>query len=157
MLKEYAMSIDNLWRSPEIVPIVAYVDVPRAAELLIRAYGFAERSDARLTWDGGCMTWMEVGDCIIRLASSGGHDVVSPNVLGGSSQALKVYVDDVDAHFTRAQGAGAIIISRLEDGFWGGRIYRTKDIEEHLWEFSQKGRDLAAKDWRLPPGLRRGR
>jgi len=103
------------------------------------------------------MTWMEIGDCIINLSTSGGHDAVSPRVLGGMSQSLKVYVADLDAHFARAQAAGAVMVSGLEDGLWGGRIYRTKDIEGHLWEFSQKNRDLAAKDWRLPPGLRRGR
>jgi hypothetical protein len=39
------------------------------------------------------------------------------------------------------------------DGFWGGRIYAAKDLEGHQWEFSQRGRDLAAHLWQLSPGV----
>jgi uncharacterized glyoxalase superfamily protein PhnB len=65
-------------------------------------------------------------------------------------------VDDVDKHFARAKHEGARIISEPEDGFWGGRIYRVLDHEGHHWEFSQRGCDLAAERWQLPPGLTRG-
>ena len=151
------MGTDNLWRSPDIVPTLAYEDVPAAVEWLSRVFGFTERSDARLTWNGGSRTWMEIGDGLVNLASSGGHDLHSPRIAGGSSHALKIYVDDVDRHFAHAKAAGANIISEPEDGFWGGRIYRAVDLEGHHWVFSQKGRDLAANDWCLPPGLSRGR
>ncbi len=151
------MSMGNLWRSPDVVPTLAYDDVPRAAEWLCRVFGFKERSDARLTWDGGAMTWVEIGDGLIHLSSSGGHDLHSPKMGGGSSHALKVYVDNVDGHFARARAAGAKIISEPQDGFWGGRIYRATDIEGHHWEFAQKGRDLAAEQWRPPSGLTRAR
>jgi len=80
----------------------------------------------------------------------------SPRTVGGLSLALKVYVDDVDGHCAHAKAAGANIIDELQDGFWGGRSYRVADLEGHQWLFSQKGRDLAAKDWRLPPGISRG-
>lgn len=146
----------DLWRSPAIVPTLAYQDVPRAVDWLTAAYGFKERTEARLTWDGGCRAWMEVGDALINLATSGGHGVVSPSIIDGLSVKLKVYVANVDDHFKRAAAFGAVMVSELEDGFWGGRIYRTKDIEGHLWEFSEQGRDLASSAWRLPPGLRRG-
>jgi uncharacterized glyoxalase superfamily protein PhnB len=151
------MSKGNLWRSPDVVPTLAYDDVLRAAEWLGRVFGFKERSGARLTWDDGSMTWMEIGDGLIHLSSSEGHDLHSPKTGGGSSHALKVYVDDVEGHFARARAANAKIISDPENGFWGGRIYRTTDIEGHHWEFAQKGRDLAAEEWRLPSGLTRSR
>ena len=54
------------------------------------------------------------------------------------------------------QAAGAVILSGLEDGFWGGRIYRTEDLEGHHWLFSQAGVDLDAAHWSPPPGVRRG-
>ncbi|MGH6836286.1 MAG: VOC family protein [Methylocella sp.] len=149
------MAVD-LWKSPALVPILPYQDVPVAVDWLTRAYGFKERSEARLTWDGGCRAWMDVGDSLIILTTSGGHDVTSPGALGGMSQSLKVYVANIDSHFMTAEAAGAVIVSGLEDGFWGGRIYRTKDIEGHLWQFSQRDKDLPATMWKLPPGLRRG-
>jgi hypothetical protein len=31
---------------------------------------------------------------------------------------MKVYVDDVDAHFAHAKAAGARIVSEPQDGFW---------------------------------------
>lgn len=147
----------KLWQAPEIVPSLAYRDVVKAVEWLERAFGFRERSEARLTWPGGCITWMELGNVLIHLSTAGGHDLQSPAGGKGLNVALKVYVDDVDRHFQRAKTAGATIVSELEDGFWGGRIYRAKDLEGYLWEFSQRGRDLAAENWRLPPGLKRGR
>ena len=149
------MATDELWNAPRIVPSLAYRDVLRAAEWLGRAFGFHERIEARLSWPGGALTWMEMGDGLISLSTAGAHDLRSPAEVGGGSQSLKVYVDDVNGHFARAKAAGATIVSELEDGFWGGRIYRARDVEGHLWEFSQRGRDLAAKNWRLPPGVKR--
>ena len=149
------MSTNELWTAPDIVPSLAYEDVPKAVEWLSRAFGFRERAGARLSWAGGALTWMELGDGLISLSTVGGHDLRSPKSIGGVSQCLKVYVDDVDQHFERAKVAGAAIICEPEDGFWGGRIYRAMDLEGHHWEFSQRGRDLAARHWRLPPGVSR--
>lgn len=146
----------NLWNSPQIVPSLAYEDVPAAVEWLKRAFGFRERAEARLSGHGFVLTWMELGEGLISLSTAGGHEVHSPKSVGKATQSLKVYVDDIDRHFEQAKAAGATIISEPADGFWGGRIYRAKDPEGHHWEFSQIGRDLAAPDWKLPEGLQRG-
>jgi uncharacterized glyoxalase superfamily protein PhnB len=69
---------------------------------------------------------------------------------------MKVYVDDIDQHFARAKAQGATIVFEPRDGFWGGRIYRALDHEGNRWEFSQRGRDLAAERWQLPPGVTQG-
>jgi PhnB protein len=92
----------------------------------------------------------------VNVMSAGGHGLEGPETGGGSSQMLKVYVEDVDGHFRRTRDHGATILSELQDGFWGGRIYRAADPEGHRWEFSAAGRDLAAAAWALPPGLTRG-
>ena len=148
------MATEDLWDAPPIVPALAYRDVPNAADWLADAFGFRERIDARLAWPGGTLTWMELGGGLISLTSAGAHELQSPRNAGNGTQSLKVYVDDVDAHFERAKAAGATIVSGLEDGFWGGRIYRALDLEGHLWEFSQVGRELTPKNWRLPQGVR---
>jgi uncharacterized glyoxalase superfamily protein PhnB len=145
-----------LWNAPGLVPSLAFKDVPRAAEWLGRVFGFRERSEARLSWPGGCLAWLELGDVLIHLTTDGGHDLRSPESAGGASVGLKVYVDDVDGHFRQAKAAGATILSEPEDGFWGGRIYRAVDLEGHRWEFSQRDRDLEATEWQLPPGVTRG-
>jgi uncharacterized glyoxalase superfamily protein PhnB len=145
-----------LWKAPGLVPSLAFRDVPSAVEWLSRVFGFQERSEARLSWPGGCLTWMELGDVLISLTTEGAHELRSPESVGGVSVGLKVYVDDVDEHFQRAKAAGATILSEPEGGFWGGRIYRARDLAGHHWEFSQRDRDLDASEWRLPPGLERG-
>lgn len=150
------MTKSLLWNTPRIVPSLAYEDVPRAVEWLTRAFGFRERSEARLTGGGWVLTWMEVGDGLIHLGTAGGHDVHTPKTVGKVTQSLKVYVDAIDRHFEQAKAGGAAIISEPEDGFWGGRIYRAKDHEGHHWEFSQLGRELDSKEWKLPPGIKMG-
>lgn len=143
------------WNAPRIVPSLAYEDVPGAIEWLGRAFGFRERTEARLTGTGWVLSWMELGDGLIHLGTAGGHQRYSPRSVGRMTQSLKVYVDDVDRHFARAKAAGATIISEPEDKFWGGRVYEAEDPEGHRWEFSERGRELAAKDWKLPDGVNR--
>jgi uncharacterized glyoxalase superfamily protein PhnB len=43
----------------------------------------------------------------------------------------------IDAHFARAQAAGAVIVQELADQFYGRRTYRALDLEGHLWTFLQ--------------------
>ncbi len=150
------MASEKLWKSPIVVPSIAYDDVPKAIEWLGRAFGFKERAHARLTGNGFCLAWMEIGDGLLSLTTSGGHGIRSPHSDGRMSQSLKVYVDNVDAHYARSKAAGAEIIEEPQDRFWGGRMYRARDHEGHAWEFSQIGRELDAALWKLPPGIRRG-
>jgi uncharacterized glyoxalase superfamily protein PhnB len=50
-----------------------------------------------------------------------------------------VYVDDLDQHFTRAEAAGAMILSEIEEGS-PGRRYRAEDLEGHRWFFFETDR-----------------
>jgi uncharacterized glyoxalase superfamily protein PhnB len=46
-----------------------------------------------------------------------------------------VYVDELDAHFAHATGAGATIISEIRQR--GYRAYTAEDLEGHRWTFAQ--------------------
>ena len=48
-----------------------------------------------------------------------------------------VLVDDVAAHFGRAQREGASMLSALEPGPPGAR-YRAEDVEGHRWMFMER-------------------
>jgi uncharacterized glyoxalase superfamily protein PhnB len=147
------MTKEDLWNSPDIVPALRYSDLVKTVEWFERVFGFRERSEARLTWPGGGMAWIEVGSGLFKIAAlieGSDADSATPGLM------IKAYVDDVDQHYARAKAEGARIVRELEDEFWGGRIYRVLDLEGHVWEISQKGRDLAAERWELPPGLTRG-
>lgn len=144
----------GMWSAPDVVSSLKYTDLLRAIEWLTRVFGFRERQGARLSWSDGAMTWIEVGNGLINISTP------DPmwNQSGASEQSsfvMKVYVDDVDAHFVRAKSRGATILAEPADGFWGGRIYRARDCEGNQWEISQRGRDLAVEKWALPPGVTR--
>ena len=149
------MAKNEMWDAPDIVPSITYADLPRAIEWLERVFGFRERAEARLTWSGGGMTWMEVGNGLFHI-STPDETWRQDSGVAASGLKMKVYVEDIDKHFARAKGEGAKIISEPQDGFWGGRVYRALDHEGHQWEISQRGRDLAADRWQLPPGVTRG-
>lgn len=144
----------RLWSASAVVPALTYEDVPRAAAWIERVLGFRERSDARLSWPGGTIAWFEVGDSLFSISTP---DSTWPEGDKRSTSTMKVYVDDLERHFAHAEREGAAIVSPPEDGFWGGRTYRVIDLEGHRWEISQAGRDLPADQWRLPPGVVRGR
>jgi len=61
--------------------------------------------------------------------------MASPDTLRAATQALYVYVDDLNAHFERASAHGAQIASPPQDTGFGGRQYHTRDPEGHLWTF----------------------
>ena len=145
-----------MWEAPDLVPSITYSDLPRAIEWLERVFGFRERREARLTWPGGGLAWMEVGTALFSISTP---DRETWGQVPGDSKSgfvMKVYVEDVDKHFAQAKAEGAKIVAAPHDGFWGGRIYRALDHEEHAWEISQRGVDLAADRWQLPPGVTRG-
>lgn len=147
------MSTD-LWAAPDIVPSIKYNDLARAIDWLTNVFQFRERRGSRLSWPGGGMTWIEVGNGLLNISTP---DPTWDQAAGTeqTSFVMKVYVDDVDAHFVHAKAHGAAIVSEPEEGFWGGRIYRVRDHEGNQWEISQRGRDLAAEKWKLPPGVTR--
>lgn len=61
----------------------------------------------------------------------------SPANVGGSTAALFVYTDDVDALWDRALSAGAEVVYPLEDQFYGDRSGRVKDPFGHTWGLGQ--------------------
>lgn len=61
--------------------------------------------------------------------------MASPHALGVATQALYVYVEDLDAHFERARAAGAQIVSPPQETDFGSREYHARDFEDHPWTF----------------------
>lgn len=139
-----------------VIPMLAYESGPSSMDWLIRAFGFRE-VDRRV--EEGRLTHgeLDTGGGVVMLATPSlnyrgpkrhreeceiaraWHDV--PYIIDG----VLVYVDDIDAHFERAQAAGATILSPVEQGGEGKR-YRAEDVEGHRWMFMQStGPNLDAK------------
>ena len=125
-------------RRPTIVPQLPYEDIRAALSFLERAFGFREIPASRMVSDDGMPrhALVEFGDGVIGIGTQGAHGAISPKSAGIESQYISVYVDDVDAHYQRALGAGAQIARGLREH----RVYEALDVEGHRWRFLQRNR-----------------
>ena len=68
-----------------------------------------------------------------------GGDVLAPTSRGGASMAININLKEaaaVDEAVSRAEGAGATVIMKPEDVFWGSRYARIRDPFGHIWAFN---------------------
>ena len=134
-----------------------FYDDPRAAiDWLCAAFGFEVR--LKVEGDGGSIVHSEItfGEALLMVSGTGGPEswqrlYASPQATGGKvTQALALFVDDVDAHHARAVSTGAKVIREPEtsdygDDYWVDRSYGALDLEGHLWWFMQRIRDNVAR------------
>jgi uncharacterized glyoxalase superfamily protein PhnB len=139
-------------RGPSIYPRLAYADEAAALEFLTRAFGLAERREARMEHPEGMLAWLEIGDGVVMIGRSGEerHGLFSPQEAGVTTAMVNVYVSDVDAHYRRAQAEGAHIVMELEDMFWGDRRYEALDLEGHRWHFAERLSDIERRGQARP-------
>lgn len=134
---------------PRISSCLYYRDVAAAIDWLTTAFGLRERM--RMPGSDGVIAHaeMEFADGVVMLGCPG-PDYRNPSQLGGVTQSLYLYVDDVDDHFHRAKAAGAKILEAPRDQFYGDRRYGAEDPEGHHWYFAQHIRDGAPEDLKPP-------
>src|SRR4030088_1002022 len=111
---------------PDVIPMIAYEDGPKAMDWLSSAFGFKER--ARMLDKEGRLSHgeMQAGGGGIMLATPT-PDYQAPRRHRGDREPARkwsavsyivdgvlVYVDDVDAHFAQAKRQGASILSGVE-------------------------------------------
>ena len=129
-----------------IYPYLLYHSCEEALDWLSRAFGFEE--DLRYTGEAGYVNHaeMHLGDAHIYLGNPG-EGYRNPKEQGGETIGLYVYVDDVDAHFERANAAGAEITEGLVDQEYGDRRYTVLDLEGHKWFFATRVKEVAPQEW----------
>jgi uncharacterized glyoxalase superfamily protein PhnB len=124
-----------------LVPLLVYEDIAAAHDFLVQAFGFEPGGVERDR--NGMPVHAEVlaGETKIWL-----HRVDPKNNLVSASSSptatfgLYVQVDDVDAHFIRAQAKGAKVESAPQERPYGVREYASRDIEGHRWWFGSPSR-----------------
>jgi len=134
---------------PRISASVFYDDPKAAIDWLGRAFGFEVR--LKIEGEDGSIHHSELtfGEGLVMVAGTKVSEpwqklYRSPRAIGGGvTQALAIYLDDVDAHHARAVAAGAEVIRepRTDDygeGYWVDRTYGALDPEGHLWWFIQR-------------------
>lgn len=78
------------------------------------------------------------------------HDAMmgkkGPRALGGSPASIWYYVEDCDALFDRAVGAGATVEMAMADQFWGDRCGMIRDPHGHLWTIATRKENLTPEE-----------
>jgi uncharacterized glyoxalase superfamily protein PhnB len=114
-----------------VFPSLRYRDARRAIEFICEAFGF-ERGEVYENPDGSIAhAELTYGDGAVMLGTDR-DDSYGSHVGQGW---MYVVVEDADAHYARAKGAGAEIVRELEDQDYGSRDYSARDFEGNLWSF----------------------
>ena len=146
----------DLSKRPAAVSALVYKDPFAAFEWLQTTFGL-EPAMLITDADGNfAHSEMVFGDGWIMVGNEWSDDYRSPASLGGkNTQTVHLQMTtDIDAHCERARRAGAEILMEPENQFYGDRSYRARDLEGHMWTFSQTIRELEPEQWDEETGLR---
>ena len=90
---------------------------------------------------------IKIGDSPIMLADE--HPEMGyrgPKSLGGATAGILLYVEDVDARFSRAIAAGAKSVRPVQDKFYGDRSGTLEDPFGHVWTIATHKETLSAQE-----------
>jgi len=133
------------WRSRQdsthtITPVLTLDHAAQTMEWYKKALG-AEEVSRSVGPDGKIMhAELKIGDSRFMV-----NDVMmgkGPQAFGGSPAALWLFVEDSDALFKRAVGAGATVQMPIADQFWGDRGGSVADPAGYTWWIATRKEDL---------------
>jgi PhnB protein len=132
-----------------VTPQLTLDNAVKAIDWYKMALGAEEMSRA-VGPDGKIMhAELRVGDSRI-MVNDAMMGAKGPNTLGGSPSSLWVYVEDCDALFNRAVGAGGQVaggpMGAMQDQFWGDRCGTFKDPEGYSWTIATHKEDLTREE-----------
>jgi PhnB protein len=135
------MSQPTAAAEPAVIPMLSYQDGVTAMDWLTEAERWLDDdghlSHGELDAGGGRVMLSELASyegpaAHRRHCTAADAWLSTPWVIDG----VLVRVADIDAHFARAQAAGAGLLSEIEEAPYG-RLYRAEDVEGHRWMFLQ--------------------
>src|SRR5256885_3215271 len=134
-----------------VTPQLTLDNAAQAIDWYKKAFG-AEEGERATGPDGKIMhSELRIGNSRIMVndAMMGGK---GPKALGGSPISLWIYVDDCDALFNRALGAGAKVapggMGQMQDQFWGDRSGTVIDPSGYTWTIATRKEDLTPEEMR---------
>jgi uncharacterized glyoxalase superfamily protein PhnB len=124
-----------------ITPQLILDNAAQTIEWYKKALGAEELSRA-LGPDGKIMhALLKIGDSMF-MANDPMAGSKGPQALGGSPASLWLYVENSDALFNRAVGAGANVQMPMADQFWGDRAGAVADPAGYSWWIATHKEDL---------------
>jgi PhnB protein len=131
---------------PRVTPYLIVDGASAAIDFYTSVLGATERMRMNAPENKVGHAELEIGDSVIMLADESPEmDARSPRTVGGTPVSLHVYVEDADATFERALGAGAKTLQPVEDKFYGDRSGSFEDPFGHRWHVATHVEDV-------PPG-----
>ena len=129
---------------PQVTPYLHVDGANDAIDFYTNVFGATERM--RLAGPDGKIghAELQLGESVIMLADEYPEmDVLSPKSRGGTPVTINVYVEDVDAVFSRAIRAGATALRPVADQFYGDRSGQFEDPFGHRWSVATHVEDVA--------------
>lgn len=81
-----------------------------------------------------------------EFSASEGGTCKSPKTLAGTSVRITLDVDDADKVAESAEAAGAEVLMRVEEMFWGARYGKVLDPFGHEWGINQQLREQSDEE-----------
>ena len=126
-----------------VLPHVMYRNLNEAVAWLRNAFDFVEHYRYGDPIGGA---QIKAGNAWIMLKQARPEDR-TPKQLGFGTQSLTIFIEDLEAHFSRAKAAGAAILEDLHETVYGELQYSAEDLDGHHWLFSRHARDLSPDQW----------
>jgi uncharacterized glyoxalase superfamily protein PhnB len=137
MLKNRSVPADT------VLPHITYRDLPQATGWLAANFGFVEHYRYGDPVQGA---QLHLGNAFI-MVNSARPGQSSPVELGGATQSLTIFVEDVESHYAHARAAGVKIVEHLHETEYGELQYGAEDVEGHHWLFARHARDVSPEAW----------
>ncbi len=132
---------------PRVSPYLVVDGAQKAIEFYTSVLGATERM--KMAGPDGRVghAELQIGDSVVMLADEF-PDVgaKAPSAYGGSPVSLSVYVEDADATFGQATGAGATAVRPPETQFYGDRSATFDDPFGHRWTVNTHVDDVSPEE-----------
>ncbi len=126
-----------------VTPTLTIDGAAEAIEFYKRAFGATERMRMDMPDGKIAHAELDIGDSVLMLADPFPQaPSTPPKQLGGTSGAVFMYVEDVDAVVQRAVDAGATVTMPVENQFWGDRFGSITDPYGHVWQIATHVEDV---------------
>jgi uncharacterized glyoxalase superfamily protein PhnB len=133
-----------------LIPHLYYRDLEAAIYWLDKTFGFKEHFRYGNPTSGA---QLQLGNAYLMVAEERPHGK-SPATLGGTTQSLTIFVEDIEAHYAHTLFSGANVIEELHETVYGEYQYAAYDLEGHHWIFSRHAKDLSPEDWGATPAAK---
>ena len=128
-------------------PYLSVRDATQAIEFYKRTFGAREAMQLR-HYDGKVEhAELRIDDAPIMLADEFPEiNFRSPQLIGGTSVNILIYVNDVDALVEQATAAGAKLLRPVEDQPYGSRVGVLEDPFGDSWSFATHIEDVSLEE-----------